>query len=58
MGKCKYIYNVYVDASGFAENYTVKASSSKEAHAKAKAKALKDFSSTLKATIEDREINY
>ena len=58
MAKCKYIYTIYVDGCGFGESYTIKASSRKEAYQKAKQKALRDFKSELKCTIEDREVNY
>ena len=41
---------IYVEGIGFAEEYTIKAKDLASAKKKAKAKALKDFKSTLKAT--------
>lgn len=58
MGKCKFIYTIYVDSIGFGESYTVKASSRKEAFEKARKMAIKDFKSGIKCSIEDKEINY
>lgn len=58
MEKCKYIYSVYVEGIGFGETYKVKASSWQEAKKKAKAKAIKDFTSEIKCSMEDKEVNY
>ena len=41
---------IYVDGMGFATEYTIKAKDLVSAKRKAKAKALKEFKSTLKAT--------
>ena len=40
---------IYVEGIGFADEYTIKAKDLISAKRKAKAKALKDFKSTLKA---------
>jgi hypothetical protein len=41
---------IYVEGIGFADEYIIKAKDLVSAKRKAKAKALKDFKSTLKAT--------
>ena len=43
-------FEIYVEGIGFADEYTIKAKDLVSAKRKAKAKALKDFKCTLKAT--------
>ena len=43
---------IYVEGIGFADEYTIKAKDLVSAKRKAKAKAIKDFCSTLKAYKE------
>lgn len=42
-------FKIYVDGIGFCDEYTIKAKDLTSAKRKAKAKAIKEFKSTLKA---------